>query len=294
MALLSHRPPPSADRVDCKGGGVVIGADADPPDIVGDVVDAIRYSTAQLGVDEIVDVDELGRSIAPPFPAVVLEIAYQFLLFCINRNDRFVRRQKCFGLRIDVMKLRVAIDVLAAFSCLAVRLQAIAHAAQKVTDDRRADLVSLVRQLVREITQAAGHPQQRLHRIAARHGLDQPLEVDHKSWILNRLLLASTARLADASARNRRLVTNVGKSVINRRPCQSADPGHQADPAASQRSRLQCDKATTALFIQNRGHLPIAFACGPRLSRQNHPETLRRATHPRESGQHNLLDLRYL
>src|SRR5882724_4993055 len=81
MPFPSHRPPPSADRVDCKGGGVVIGADADPPDIVGDVVDAIRYSTAQLGVDEIVDVDELGRSIAPPFPAVVLEIAYQFLLF---------------------------------------------------------------------------------------------------------------------------------------------------------------------------------------------------------------------
>ncbi len=219
-----------------------------------------------------------------------LEIAYQLLLFRINRNDRFVRRQKRLGLRIDVMKLRVAIDVLAAFSCLAVRLQAIADAAQKVTDHRRADLVSLVRQLVREITQAAGRPQQRLHRIAPRHRLDQPLEVDHKSWILNRLLLAPTALLADTSGRNRRLVTNVGKSVINRRPRQSADPSHQADPAASQRSRLQCNKAAPALFIQNRGHLPIAFAHSPRLSGSNHPATLRRATHPCESQSTNLLD----
>src|ERR1017187_1647358 len=83
MTLLSHRPPPSADRVDGKGGGVVIGADADPPDIVGDVVDAVRNRTAQLRVDEVVDVDEFGRSVASPFPAVVLEIAYQFLLFRI-------------------------------------------------------------------------------------------------------------------------------------------------------------------------------------------------------------------
>jgi hypothetical protein len=41
-------------------------------------------------------------------------------------------------------ELRVAIDVLAAFSCLAVRLQ---HAAQKVADDRRAGRMPFVRQL---------------------------------------------------------------------------------------------------------------------------------------------------
>src|SRR6185312_13330604 len=87
MTLLSHRPPPSADRVDGEGGGVVIRADADPPDIVGDVVDAVRDGAAQLGVDEVVDVDEFRRSVAPPLPAVVLEIAYQFLLFSINRDD---------------------------------------------------------------------------------------------------------------------------------------------------------------------------------------------------------------
>src|ERR1019366_5396594 len=77
------------------------------------------------------------------------------LLFCINRNDWLVRRQKRLGLGIDVIKLRVAIDVLAAFSCLAVRLQAIAHAAQKVADDRRAGRMPFVRQLVREINREA-------------------------------------------------------------------------------------------------------------------------------------------
>jgi hypothetical protein len=74
------------------------------------------------------DVDKLGPSFATPFPAVVLEIAYQFLLFRINRNDRIGRRQKCLGLRIDVLKLRVPIDVPAAFSCRRV-LNRVTHAA---------------------------------------------------------------------------------------------------------------------------------------------------------------------
>src|ERR1700692_2525620 len=81
ISFLSHGPPPSADRMDRKARGVVIGADADPSDIVVDVIDAVRYGTAQLGIDKIVNVDEFGRALGAPFPAVVLEIAHQFLLF---------------------------------------------------------------------------------------------------------------------------------------------------------------------------------------------------------------------
>jgi hypothetical protein len=88
MAFLSHDPPPSADRIDGKAGGVVIGADADSPDVVGDVVDAIRHGPAELGIDKVVDVDELRPSLAMPFSAVVLEIAYQFLLFRIIETLR--------------------------------------------------------------------------------------------------------------------------------------------------------------------------------------------------------------
>jgi hypothetical protein len=88
-------------------------------------------------------------------------------------------RQERFGLRIDVVKLHVAIDVLAAFSRLAVGLQAVAHVAQKIPDHRRANLVPLLRQLLRQVTQAASGPQQRLGRIAPRHRLDQALEIGH-------------------------------------------------------------------------------------------------------------------
>src|ERR1017187_8403137 len=75
--------------------------------------------------------------------------------------------------------------------------------------------------------------------------------------------------------------------MINRRPRQSTDPGHQADAAASQRLRLQSDKAPEALFIQNRGQLPIPLSCGACLSRSNHSETLCREIPPWESRSTN-------
>src|SRR6478736_1103428 len=156
---------------------------------------------------------------------------------------------------------------------------------------RRANLMTLLRQLGHEVTQAAGRPQQWLHRIAPRHRFDQALEIGREGWIPGRLLLAPAARLTDTSSRNRHVVANVRKSVINRRPRQSADAGHQADPAVSQRFRLQGDKAPEALFIQNRGHLPIALPRGARLSGSNHPTTLRRATHHCESRAKNPRDL---
>ncbi len=275
--------PPPADRVDGKARRVVVGADADPSGIVGDVVDPVRHGTLQFGIDKVMNVDGLGRAFRPPFPPVVLEITHQFLLFRVNRYDRFVRGQVRLGLRVDVLKLPVAVDVLVAFSCLAVRLQAIAHATKKIADNRRANLVPLLRKRIHEVTQAACRPQQRLHRVAPRHRLDQALEIAHKGCILGCFRLAPTPGPADTSRRSRHLVSNVANTVINRRSRQSADPGHQTDPAASQRMRFQADKPPSALFIQNRCHLPIALPYAARICRSNHPTTLRRWIPPCES-----------
>jgi hypothetical protein len=84
----------------------------------------------------------------------------------------------------------------------------IAHAAQKIADDGRANLVPFVRQFLRQATQAACRPQQRLHRIAPRRRLDQALEINHKGAILHGL--APTSRLAGPAGRSRYLAANVG------------------------------------------------------------------------------------
>ena len=123
------------------------------------------------------DVDEFGRALRAPLATIVLEITHQFLLLGVDRYDRFVRRQQGHGLRVDVAKLRVAIDVIGSFTRLAVGLQAIGQAAQKIADHCGAHLVPLVRQLLHQITQAAAGPQQRPHGIAPRQGLDQRFEI---------------------------------------------------------------------------------------------------------------------
>src|SRR5262249_2357248 len=86
------------------------------------------------------------------------------------------------------------------------------------------------------------------------------------------------------------MVANVRKRVKNRRPRHPVYPGHQADPAASQRSCFHRDKTPEALFIQNRRHLPITFACIARMRGPNHSATLRRLIPPRESPEQNLSD----
>src|SRR5207249_9145443 len=105
MTLLAHRAPPPADGIDGKAGGIVIGADADPSDIVVDVVDSIRYGAAQFGIDKVMNIDRFRGAFAMPFPAIVLEIAHQFLLFGVDRYYRLIRGQQCYGLRVDVFKL---------------------------------------------------------------------------------------------------------------------------------------------------------------------------------------------
>ena len=216
------------------------------------------------------NVDEFGAAFGVPLPAVVLEIAHQFLLFGVNRNDRLLRCQEPHGLPIDVMKLSVAVNVLASFAGLAVGLQTVAHVAQKIADHRGANLVPSVRKLLRQVAQAAARPQQRLHGVAPCRRLDQAVEIGHKGGILHRLLLATAARLAGPSQWRRYLASNVGPTVINRRSRKSGNPRHQTDAAAPQRLRLQRSKTPSALFIQNRCHFSIALPCSPRLRRSNH------------------------
>ncbi len=182
-----------------------------------------------------------------------------------------MRSQKRHGLRVDVLKLRVAIDVPAAFPYLAVRLQAITHCLQKLADKRVASLVPLPCKRPGEVTQAAARPQQGLHRIAPRRRFDQSLQIGHKRPILRRVALAPGAWLANPSGRSRDLVREVPKSPVDRGARQAADPRHRAHPAMSQRLCFQRNKAAAALFIQNRCHLTIASPClaNPRKSSRN-------------------------
>src|SRR5262245_23616246 len=96
-------------------------------------------------------VDEFGLTLGAPLATIVLEITDQFLALSVDRDDRLSSAEEVDRLRVDVTKLCVAIDVVAAFPCLAVCLQAVVHPAQQIANNRRANLVPLRPQLFGEI-----------------------------------------------------------------------------------------------------------------------------------------------
>jgi hypothetical protein len=96
-------------------------------------------------------------------------------------------------LLVDVPELGNAIDVIAAFQNFGICLQALIERAQKIADKRFADVVAHFLQLGRQVAQALGRPQQRLHRIATRIRLDQSFQVVEQGRILRNLRLAPRA-----------------------------------------------------------------------------------------------------
>ncbi len=81
IGLLAHALPPGPEGGDGKGGGVVIGADANPGLVARGVVHAVRGDLAELGVDEVVHLDRFGLPLGLPFPAAVFIGADEILLF---------------------------------------------------------------------------------------------------------------------------------------------------------------------------------------------------------------------
>src|SRR6476620_10317894 len=115
ITFLSHGLPPAANGVDRTGGGVVIRSDADPTGVVVDVINAVWHRAFQLGINEVMHIDLFGSTFGSPFAARILEIAHQFLLFRIDRDDRLAVRQEAASLFADVFKLSIPVQMLASF-----------------------------------------------------------------------------------------------------------------------------------------------------------------------------------
>ena len=84
IGLFAHSLPPSADAFDGERGGVVIGADIDPPLVSGQIIDPVRIGPAQFRDQKIMDAHFFGLPFGLPFTPAVLEISNQFLLFRVH------------------------------------------------------------------------------------------------------------------------------------------------------------------------------------------------------------------
>ena len=144
IGRAAHLLPPASNRLHGEGRGVVIDADAHPAFVAVQIVDAVRNGlAARRRLDqEVVDAHPLGRLRRAPRAAGVLEVPDQFLLLRVHRDRRLLLPLRRAHAPRDVAKLRVPIDVLAAFARLDVALQAVAEAVQQLGDHRVADVVA--------------------------------------------------------------------------------------------------------------------------------------------------------
>jgi len=169
--------PPLADAVDREGGGVVVDADTDPAGIRGKIIDAIGHRTTKFLDQEIVDPDRFRISLGAIFPAIVAEVADQFLLLGVDRDHRLLFCQSRTHLNVDVGELGVAVRMAVAFLGLAVALQAVARRVEQLGHQGAARLVPLLLQCLGQMPHALAGPPQRRLGIAAARWFDQRIEI---------------------------------------------------------------------------------------------------------------------
>ena len=243
--------PPAADRFDGERGGVVVGADADPAGVGGDVIDPVRHRLAQAVLGEVVRARGRGLALGPPLPARVLELADQFLLLGVHADHRIGGALMVFDLLVDVTELRVPVRVPLALDGLGVALQAEPLLPQQVTDGVGADPVTLAGQFCRQLAGRLHRPPQRRHRITPLIRLDQGQQRRAQPRVQVGRPLASPAGPAGPA---QRLGTRVQliDSQRHRGLADPGGPGHRPDPAVPQRTGLGPHQQPPLPLIQMR------------------------------------------
>lgn len=254
VGRASHRPPPPSNALDGKGRRVMVDTDAHPTLIASQVIDSIGNGLSLPGNDEVVDPYSLRTTLWAPLPACILEIANQFLLFRVHRNNRLADSMLSDDLPIDVFKLCISVRVLVAFTCLSVRLQTVSRLLQKMPYQTVTDRMSHPSQLLRQHSQALGCPPKRRLRVSPSPGFHQRLQVCHQPRILlNELFPASSGSADSRCFCAGYLAENLLQTLCDGATRYSADSSNDRDPAMSQRSGFGGRVNPPAAFVQRRG-----------------------------------------
>ena len=283
IPLAAHHMEPAADRIDRELRRVVVDADTHATGVGGDVVDAVRHHLAVFGIDEIMHTDQIGIALRPIVAANVLVWTDQLLLLGVDRDNRLTGRLVCQHGGVDVLELRIAIGVAAAFEGLAVDLPTVAQQRQQLGNAALADPVSLGTQRVRQLRVALGHPQQRAHWIAHCRRFQQPPQIVEQRGILGGQRMPPAAGAPDHTGQRPRVI-EVLEAATNRAACNAGGARRGRDPTVPGRSRFRRRKQPSAAFVQTATNRTIPFA-NRRLI--HHAQTLRRHLTAPESSKSN-------
>ncbi len=138
--------------------------DVDCPTVVLQVKDAVGHRASLRILRKVMGIHHFGL-LTSALP-VVLEVANQLFFLGIDTDHRLSHRLMCCTLRMQVPKLLVSLQMLLAGMLLDVGTQAVAMGVQQAADDRLADEMATLVQLLANIAQAAVEPLLVTHRVA--------------------------------------------------------------------------------------------------------------------------------
>src|SRR5215471_4466389 len=180
----AHVVPPSPDRFHGELGCVVIDSNAAPARVSRHIIDPVGNDLAQLLVGKVVDLYWLGLAFRGPLPATITELTDQFLLLGIDRHDRLPLPLEDRHPPVDVLTLRIAVRVMAAFKRLAVGLQAVAQVVEEPVDAAFTDSMALVLECRCQPGCALARPAQWPHGVPTCHWINQRLKGLEETWVM--------------------------------------------------------------------------------------------------------------
>src|SRR5271165_5575161 len=259
IANMADVLPPSADRLNREGRRVVVDPDIDPARVGGQIINSIGHGATEFLDQEIMDAHLFRIALSAPFAAGVLEIADQFLLLRIDGYGRLVLGHRRLDRVVNHPELRVAVGVVGALAGLAIGLQAELLLLQQLADNRVADLVPEFFEFGGQPAQTLARPAQRRHRIAARLGLDQRVQIVQQSGVRLRQRLASPARPANPIGRWRRRRIQLLQTASDRAGGDARNPRNRGYAAMPRRPSFRRGKKPSLPFIQLRQYRRIAL-----------------------------------
>jgi len=237
----------------------VVDAHVDPARVLGEVVDAVGDRLAELFVFEVVHADRDRRALRAQLAPAVFEVADQRLLFGVDADHRLALIDRRLDGGVDVLKLRVAVWMLAALADLGVGLQAVAQPAQQPRDRLVRDAMAERAQRVGELAHALGRPAQRLLGIAAAIRVDQSLQIADQRRVGLGQRPAAPAATPDPARLKRVTALKLRQPGADRVLRDPRRARNRRDPATAVRARLRRRLQTTATLVKLARQRPIAL-----------------------------------
>ncbi len=257
--LAAHTLPPGVNGIGREFCCVVADSDAHPTFVVLQIVHTVRDSLSQLLVFKIVHADLLRP--APPtiFPATILEIAHQFLLFRVDGHSGLMTTLKANDLLVQIRELRVAIGMTAALTGFAVCLQTESCLSQQRCHRAMTDRMALFCQCLGQHPGTANRPAQGRFRFAAFGWLHKRLQSAPQFRIVGRQRFATAARAAhacDDSSVGCCSSTMPARIVVRDKPVATAttdvppQPSSKASAAAHTRRERSSNSGPSRIYIR--------------------------------------------